>query len=138
MAAYDRGRALRFVLLAAGFLLFVPLSWLGAGDPGRTAAGVLSLGSLAAAAALSAYFLLTYDLHAAETHFAAVSALAEPLLALRPSVTLTDTVNPNVAGGALILLLTGTGGLYGCCAAGPSSSRSSYCCFCCRRCSLPG
>jgi O-antigen ligase len=113
LAAYDRGAALvRFVLLAAGFLLFVPLSWLGAGDPGRTAAGVLSLGSLAAAAALSAYFLLTYDLHTAETHFAAVSALAEPLLALRPSVTLTDTVNPNVAGGALIiLLLTGTGGL---------------------------
>ena len=37
-------------------------------------------------------------------------ALAEPLLALRPSVTLTDTVNANVAGGALIvLLLTGTG-----------------------------
>ncbi len=95
LAAYDRGAALvRFALLAAGFLLFAPLSWLGAGGPGRTAAGVMSLGSLAAAAALSAYFLLTYDLDAAETHFAAVSALAELLLALRPSVTLTDTVSP--------------------------------------------
>lgn len=113
LVAYNRVAAFeRFALIAAGIVLLLPLTWLGSGRAGRMAAGILSLGCAVAAAALSAYFLLAYNWSAAEMRFAATKALAEQALLLRPTFSLTDTVNANVAGGALVvLILIGIGGL---------------------------
>lgn len=113
LVAYDRAAAFeRFALIAGGFVLLLPFTWLGSGGAGRLAAGILSLGCAAVAAALSAYFLLAYDWSAAEMRFSATNALAELTLRLRPAVSLTDAVNANVAGGALaVLILIGVGGL---------------------------
>ena len=105
-AAYDRPAAwMRFALLAAGLLLSLAVA--GAGRrSGEAVLGPAGLLCALLAAALAAYFLLTYDwqTHAVDK-VAVLYRLGLWIQAVRPKVPVPEDIHINIAGGGLALLL---------------------------------
>lgn len=103
-AAYDRDVAWqRFTLLAIGLALALAV----AGRPaGEQALGWIGLGCALLAGALGLYFLLVYDwAAAANDKVALLQQIGLWVQASRPAIPRLASINANVAGSGLVLLL---------------------------------
>jgi len=105
-AAFDRGAAeRRLVLLAAGLALMLLFIWVGRSRGQRSLAALTWL-TAPAAALVGGYFLLSHDWAAqSDVKIAWVWRLGRWWQMLRPTRPLPDAVHPNVAAGALIILI---------------------------------
>lgn len=104
-ATYDRGLAQqRFSLLAAGVLAALAIAWLGQWR-GEATLALAGLACAGLAAAVAAYFLLTYDWQAlkgdAKPGFELFLRLGLWIQAHRPALPVPEDVQRNVAGSAL-------------------------------------
>ncbi len=103
--AYDTAMAgQRFSLLAAGVYLMLGMAFLGHWR-GERAVGGMALGAAWLAAVVGVYFGLTADWTAEAAKFAPLQQVGLWIQGWRPVLGMPDTVNANVAGSALALLL---------------------------------
>lgn len=112
--AYDRPAAMmRFALIAIAFIALLLAFGLSKGGSGPWVSGMLADGSALAGALVSVYFLLSFGWQDAESQYALLGEMGQRIADLRPVLDMPDTVNANVAGSALvILILVGLGGLF--------------------------
>lgn len=104
-AAYDPAAAWgRAGLLAGGVLLLLGMAWLGR-RWGDAALGWLALGAAWLAGAVALYCLQATDWATVGLDSGLLRRLALGLQGVRPTLVLPDTVNLNVAGAALAVLL---------------------------------
>ena len=111
--AYDRPVAMmRFALIAIAFLTLLVVSGLSKGDTSQWVSGILAVCSALTGALLSVYFLLSFGWQDTDSQYAFLDIAGQQISELRPALSMTDTVNTNVAGSALVvLILIGLGGL---------------------------
>ena len=105
-AAYDRPAAwMRFLLLAAGLVLSLVVAAAGR-RRGEAVLGPAGLLCGLLAAALAAYFLLTFDwLNRGIDKVAILYRIGLLIQAYRPQVPVPEDIHSNIAGGGLALLL---------------------------------
>ncbi len=112
-AAYDRVIAwYRFGMVAGGLIVGLGVAWAGRRGGERTLAAI-GLACAVLAAAIGAYFILTYDWTTTKhVKFFILQRLGFWLQAHRPEIYLSEDLNPNlIAGGLVLALPLGMGGV---------------------------